>query len=383
MNANTQIPPRVDEAVRKNNNAFFRQMLFIIVLIGVGVVIFKELQFFVGSFLGAITIYVVLRNPMFTLVEKHRLKKWFASLLLVFATGVVLGAFFWVLVKAIGSEVPNFNLKELLSSVNQFFADINKSVGMKLIPDDIIQRSDGVITTLITSILNTTYSFAANIFMMLIVLYFVLTSGRTMEDAIWRYAPFKETSLCLIRKEAKTMIYSTAVGMPVILVAQTLTSTLIYWLLGMQNYWFWGFLTAIGGLLPLLGTAFIYVPVAIWFAATGNLLYGVILLAYGILVISNTDNVFRIILLRKVADTHPLIVIFGVILGIPLFGFWGIIFGPLFISGFILLIRIYYMEYGLLDHPSEEELCSPPKKKVPKHFKKIAEKANAPRKPKQ
>ncbi len=56
--------------------------------------------------------------------------------------------------------------------------------------------------------------------------------------------------------------------------------------------------------------------------------------------------------------THPLVVIFGVLLGIPLFGFWGIIFGPLLISSFILLIKIYYMEYGMINK-KEEELEKP------------------------
>lgn len=371
----------MDEIIKRKDNAFFRQMLFLIVLIGIGVIVFTQLKFFVGSFLGALTIYVVLRNIMFRMVERQRISKWLASLLLVLATGLVLGGFFWLLVKAIGSEIPSFKVSELLSSVNEFFSSINTKVGVTLIPDDIIQQSDGLIATAISRVLNTTYSFAANIFMMLIILYFMFTSGRKMEAVIWEYAPFKDKSLCLIKKEAKTMIYSNAVGMPVILIMQTLVSTLIYWLLGFDNHWFWGFITAIGGLLPLLGTAFVYVPMAVYLALTGELLNGIILLAYGLVVISNTDNLFRIILLRKVADTHPLVVIFGVILGIPMFGFWGIIFGPLFISGSILLIRIYYMEYGLLDHPTEEELCAPPRKVVPRHFKKIHEKAAPVRRP--
>jgi hypothetical protein len=58
---------------------------------------------------------------------------------------------------------------------------------------------------------------------------------------------------------------------------------------------------------------------------------------------------------KKISNTHPLIVIFGVIMGIPLFGFWGIIFGPLMISTFLLLIRIYYREYRLLDPADDEE----------------------------
>ena len=71
------------------------------------------------------------------------------------------------------------------------------------------------------------------------------------------------------------------------------------------------------------------------------------------LVIANVDNLCRMILMNKVADTHPLIVIFGVILGIPLFGFWGIIFGPLLISGFLLLMKIYYKEYNLLPQEAQ------------------------------
>ena len=370
----------MDEIIKRKDNAFFRQMLFLIVLIGIGVVIFTQLKFFVGSFLGALTIYVVVRTVMFRMVEKHHVSKWLASLLLVVATGLVLGGFFWLLVRAIGSEIPNFRVQELLSGVNELFSNINTKVGINLIPDDLIQQSDGLVASAITGVLNTTYNFAANIFMMLIILYFMLASGRKMEAVIWEYTPFRDKSLCLIKKEVKTMIYSNAVGMPVILIMQTLVSTLIYWLLGFDDYWFWGFITAIGGLLPLLGTAFVYVPMAVYLAATGSLLNGIILLVYGLVVISNTDNLFRIFLLRKVADTHPLVVIFGVILGIPLFGFWGIIFGPLFVSGFILLIRIYYMEYGLLDHPTDAEMCAPPRKIVPRHLKKIHEKASSGRK---
>ena len=71
--------------------------------------------------------------------------------------------------------------------------------------------------------------------------------------------------------------------------------------------------------------------------------------------ISNVDNLIRIIFMKSVANTHPLVVVFGVILGVPLFGFWGIIFGPLLISGFLLLIKIYYVEYGLLTQAESVE----------------------------
>ncbi|MCD8073076.1 MAG: AI-2E family transporter, partial [Alistipes sp.] len=89
-----------------------------------------------------------------------------------------------------------------------------------------------------------------------------------------------------------------------------------------------------------------------------NIWIALIVLLYGVLIISNTDNVIRIGLMKKVNNTHPLIVIFGVIIGIPLFGFWGIIFGPLFLSIFFLLIRIYYTEYQLLRSQEEAEILA-------------------------
>ncbi len=353
-------------------NAFFRHLLFLVVLVAIGVVLFRQLNFFVGAFLGAITIYVVLRRAMFRIVDKGKLPRWVAALILVAATALVLAGFGYILVTAVGSEVANLDVGKIVADVNAAFGRLNTSLGLNLIPQDIISRSDNMIKAVVNGILNTTYSFTANIFMMLLILYFMLTSGRKMETKVWTYAPFKGSSLNMVKREAKTMIYSNAVGMPVILVLQTLVSTLIYWILGFSNAWFWGFLTALCGLVPAVGTMLVYLPMAVWMMFSGEIWSGVILFLYGALIISNVDNVLRIVLLHKVADTHPLVVIFGVLLGIPLFGFWGIIFGPLFISGFMLLVKIYYMEYGLLDDVSKG--AASPRKTVPHHFKKIHKK---------
>lgn len=366
---------KMDDHTTRKHNAFFRHLLFLVALIAIACIIFQQLNFWVGSFLGAITMYVVLRHQMFYLVEKCHLPRWIASLLLVIMVALILAGFGYLLVKAIGPEVPKLNMQGFVKNINTVADELNETLGISLVPKDIVQRSDGLIASMFSNILNTTYSFAANVFMMLIVLYFMLTSGRRMERKMWLYSPFKERSLCLIKREVKNMIYSNAVGIPLILILQTLLSTLIYWMLGFGNYFFWGFLTAICGLIPIVGTSIVYIPVALYMMANGEIWNGIILLAYGLTIISNSDNVFRIIMLKRVADTHPLIVIFGVILGIPLFGFWGVIFGPLFISGFILLIKIYYVEYGLVHEPTDEELSRPPHKRVPKHLTRIADKA--------
>ena len=70
------------------------------------------------------------------------------------------------------------------------------------------------------------------------------------------------------------------------------------------------------------------------------------MLAYGFGVVSTVDSIFRFWLQRKIGDVHPLITAFGVILGLNLFGFIGLIFGPILISMFILLIKIYVKEFS-------------------------------------
>lgn len=332
-------------------NGFFRQLLFLGVLIFIGVIIFTQLRFFLGSFLGACTLYVILRPPLFFFTEKLKWRPWIASSLLLLITTCVLLVLSFLIFKVILSEFPsmdNLNASELLVKARIFIEDVNERIGFKIVPENIFSVLQTYITRFLSIAVNATYSFAANVLLMLLILYFMLAKGRKMENKLIEYVPFEGKSLQLLKHEAKGMIYSNAIGIPIIMMGQGLASCLIYWLIGVDQFVFCSFLTAVAGLIPVVGTTIVWLPIAIFLLLTGHIWNGVVLIFYGPIVISNIDNVLRIIVMKRSADTHPLIVIFGVILGIPLFGFWGIIFGPLFISGFLLLIKIYFWEYELI-----------------------------------
>lgn len=340
-------------------NSFFRQLLFLGVLIFSGAIIFTQLRFFLGSFLGAITIYVVLRKPLFYLTEKKRWKPWIASTVLVLAATFVLVLISYFVFKLIASEIPNVNASGLLNSTRAFVHEISEKIGFTIVPETILQNTQVYITRFLSSALNATYSFTANLLLMLLVLYFMLAKGRKMESKIFDYVPFSGTSLCLIKHEVKGMIYSNAIGIPVIMIGQFIMAGLIYWVLGIKEFFFFAFLTAVAGLIPVVGTGLIWLPLGVYLLVSGSIWQGIVLIAYSVVVITNVDNLLRIVVMKKAADTHPLVVIFGVILGIPLFGFWGIIFGPLLISGFLLLLKIYFREYQLI---SPEKAASDTKK---------------------
>jgi predicted PurR-regulated permease PerM len=95
----------------------------------------------------------------------------------------------------------------------------------------------------------------------------------------------------------------------------------------------------------VVGAALAYLPLSIIFFAKDQSWQGVAMLIYGFGIIGTVDNVLRFTLLRKIGNVHPLTTVFGVIIGLKIFGFIGLIFGPLLISLFMLLLKIYSSEF--------------------------------------
>jgi len=104
-----------------------------------------------------------------------------------------------------------------------------------------------------------------------------------------------------------------------------------------------------------VGTLIGIVPVVILMASTGDTAQAIGVAIYGIVVVGSTDNVIRLYVLERLANVHPLVTLIGVIVGVPLFGFIGLIFGPLLISLFLLILKIYKKEYGDSSPSIEDE----------------------------
>ena len=337
-----------EQDIIAKNNLFFRQLLFLGLLIFIGVVIIRELDFVIGSFLGAITMYVVIRPWQFKLVDVYHWRPWMASLLLVVFATVLLVALLFGVFRVIASELLNVDFGALMSGVNNFIAKINRHLPFDLISSRYVSDSSEYLARAVGSIINTTYSFVINILFTIVLLYFMLADASRLERRVARYNPFKGENRAMMMREVSNIIYSNAVGIPIIMIGQGVSAALIYWLFGIQQVAFWAFMTAVAGLIPVIGSVIISLPLGLSIIAVGGLWQGIGLILCGLLIIANVDNLLRIILNRKMTNTHPLIVIFGVLMGIPFFGFWGIIFGPLLISMFLLLIKIYYREFKLM-----------------------------------
>ena len=324
-----------------------RQFFFIIILLLLGILLFLQLYSFLPAVLGAITIYVLLHKWMFYLTEKKKWRKgWTAALLMLFSFIVILLPVA-LLVNMLSSKV-SFALRhsaELTEALKTLVADIEHRFDISIASSQNINRLGNTIAQSIPQVLGATFNTLTTIFFMYFILYFMLVNGRKMETAIYEYIPLRDENVGRLSKEVNTMVVSNAIGIPLIAFAQGVVGLLGYLIIGVKEPFFWFGVTCIAAMLPVIGAALAYLPLAIIFFAGGDSTRGIAMLIFGFGIIGTVDNVLRFTLLRKLGNVHPLTTVFGVIIGLSLFGFIGLIFGPLLISLFMLLLKIYSSEF--------------------------------------
>ena len=181
-----------------------------------------------------------------------------------------------------------------------------------------------------------------------------------MELYIARLLPFSDENKHAVIKKLHLIVRSNAIGIPLLAIIQGLVATIGYMLCGVNNALLFGILTGFASIIPIVGTMIVWVPLTVLQYFDGSLLQAGGLLVYGVAVISQCDNVLRMFLQKKMADTHPLITIFGVIAGLPLFGFMGVIFGPLIVAMFLLFLDMFAKQYVLGGAAKAEEQAKKP-----------------------
>lgn len=324
-----------------------RQFFFIALILLLGLVLFWELRIFIPALLGAITIYVLLHKWMFYLTEKKKWRRGWAALLLMLFSFIVILLPVAMLVNMLSSKVTYAvqHSNEMVAGLKNVATNIENRFDITLASKENIDKLGSFITQSLSGILGATVNTLSTIFFMYFILYFMLVNGRYMEDALYEYIPLKDKNVERIGQEIHMMVMSNAIGIPLIAFAQGLVGLVGYLIIGVEEPFFWFGVTCIAGMLPVVGAALAYVPMSIILFANGDTWRGVAMVLFGFGVIGTVDNVLRFTLLKKLGNVHPLTTVFGVIVGLNLFGFLGLIFGPLLISMFMLLLKIYSSEF--------------------------------------
>lgn len=323
-----------------------RQFLFLLLIFILFWVLWGQLYFMFTAMLGAVALYVVLRKFMFRLILKGW-PRWIASLMLMIISLVILVLpFVWL-----GSILINRVLPYILDPtfINNSFLQIQAFLKNKIGTDVLSERNFSNVISGITSIiprmLGSTLLVITNIVLTYFLLYFMLVSSNSMELWLRKNLPLKNRNSDKMLTEVRGMVLSNAIGIPVLAFVQGVIAIIGYMIFGVQEPVLWGIITGVCSVVPVVGTMLAWVPIMLYAFAIGHTNSGIGLLFWGLFPIGASDNVIRFLLQKKLADVHPIITVLGVIIGVNLFGFIGLIFGPLLISVFILLVRIYIDEF--------------------------------------
>lgn len=185
-----------------------------------------------------------------------------------------------------------------------------------------------------------------NIFATIFSIYFMLKEAKNIHGFVLKFLPLPEGRYSQIFARFDNLSRGMVVGQIVVGLVQGILAGIGFMALGVPNPVLWGLMTAIVSIIPMLGAALVWVPIAIFLfmadSSNGFAWRGLALLIYGTFVISFIDNILKPKIIGDHARVHPLIILFGILGGIELMGLPGILIGPMILTICDLVLEIYH-----------------------------------------
>jgi predicted PurR-regulated permease PerM len=328
-------------------NNRIRQVVILLLLGLMIYLVIKELHVFFPGLLGAITLYILSRNSYFQLVYHRKWRKGWTAGLYLLGYFLLTALLVYLTIALIEKRIEPFlsDPATVLAKAQAAIDEMQQRTGIVVVQDETLTGLQKRLVDFIPSLINDTGMLLANLAIMLFILYYMLVHGTEIENFIARIIPLKKSNITVLAGETKRLVRASALGIPIISLIQGATATIGYAIFGVHEYVIWGFLTGVFAFFPVVGTLIVWVPLVLFMYASGNTWNATGLFIYSLVVTGNVDYLSRITLLKKMGNVHPVVTVLGVIVGLGLFGFIGLIFGPLLVNYVILLFRIYVQEF--------------------------------------
>ncbi|MFN3437181.1 MAG: AI-2E family transporter [Acidovorax sp.] len=248
-----------------------------------------------------------------------------------------------VIYERVRSGQLNFGLylQQVIAALPEWAANLLDRLNLTTVAElqqkfsSVAVQASQVVATQALSIGQNTLQFVVSFGIMLYLLFFLLRDGSRLALRIGQATPLDDAHKRQLISKFTTVIRATVKGNIVVAASQGALGGMIFWILGIQGPVLWGVLMAFLSLLPAVGAGLIWVPVAIYFLATGAVWQAVVLTAFGIFVIGLVDNVLRPILVGKDTKMPDYVVLISTLGGMSMFGLTGFVIGPVIAALFI------------------------------------------------
>lgn len=212
----------------------------------------------------------------------------------------------------------------------------------------IVQLGKEVITWMGGSalgLIGTATRFTLNLVFAFFGLFYLLLNPEGAWRAVEPYIPFSQPNIEILQERFRAVTAATVVGTGLSAAILGILVGLSFWIVGLGDPVFWGVVSAVLAFLPLVGAALVWIPAVIALVLDQRYGGAVFLGLVGVIVLPNVENLVRPVVFRRYSQIHPMVTLVGAIAGVSYFGLLGLLIGPLALSYFFEIVRIYREEY--------------------------------------
>jgi len=193
--------------------------------------------------------------------------------------------------------------------------------------------------------IGTATRFTLNLLFSFFGLYYLLLDPKGAWRAIEPYIPFSKANVTILQDRFRSVTAATVVGSGLTAAILGVLVGIGFLITGLNDPVFWGVVTAVFAILPVVGAGLVWIPAVVVLALNRHFGGAIFLAALGIIVLPNVENLVRPFVFRRYSQIHPMITLVGAVAGVSYFGLLGLLIGPLALSYFFELIRMYREEY--------------------------------------
>lgn len=227
--------------------------------------------------------------------------------------------------------------------------------------NDLASGVGGAVINGLTRATGGALGFALGAIVFLFALFYLLTSGESSLKGAMNLLPMRDGDRELLAERTLSTIRATVKGTFIIALIQGSLTGGALAIAGVPGAIFWGAVAGLISIIPAVGTPLVWGPAAVWLFVTGSPIAGIAVGVFGAVVIMNVDNVLRPMLVGKDARMSDLMVLLSTLGGLTLFGFIGLVIGPVIAALFTSVWFIYARTYrDLLDEDSAPQPDDPP-----------------------
>lgn len=224
-----------------------------------------------------------------------------------------------------------------LERIRQLTSTLNVDLDAMLLPA--VKKGLAAMLNYSTGILKNFFVFLFKLVLMVITLFFFYKDGARFLERFLLVVTIRDELKKTIIETIKRVLGAVMYGIVLTCLVQGTLGGLGFWVAGLPSPILFGALMAICALIPLIGTALIWLPGALYLLLHGQTIHALLLVVWGVVVVSGIDNIIRPLFISGIAKLHILIIVLGVLGGILAFGITGVVAGPVILALFLVFFE--------------------------------------------